>query len=120
MDPFTQAKSAEHMVKSKTKSISNRVHSSPRMAIVFETLHLQSTEKHRSVILQVKRELNRSHWSKSAQKPAYGSMPLEPARTRPRSNFPGSKVAFPRYNELSSTPTKRFYGWQFNHAITFL
>ena len=27
-------------------------------------------------------------------KPAYGSMPLEPAETRPRSNFPDSKVAF--------------------------
>ena len=28
------------------------------------------------------------------QKPAYGSMPLEPAETRPISNFPESRVAF--------------------------
>ena len=31
------------------------------------------------------------------QKPAYGAMPLEPAETRPRSNFPESTVTFPRY-----------------------
>ena len=37
------------------------------------------------------------------QKAAYGSMPLEPAETRPRSNFPESRVAFPRYNQLSRT-----------------
>ena len=35
------------------------------------------------------------------QKSAYGLMPLQPAETRPRSNFPESRVAFPRYNELS-------------------
>ena len=35
------------------------------------------------------------------QKSAYGSVPLEPAETRPRSNFPESRVAFPRYNQLS-------------------
>ena len=34
-------------------------------------------------------------------KSAYGSMPLEPAETRPRSNFPESRDAFPRYNQLS-------------------
>ena len=32
------------------------------------------------------------------QNPAYGAMPLEPAETRPRSNFPESRVTFPRYN----------------------
>ena len=41
------------------------------------------------------------------QKPAYGAMPLEPAETRPRSNFPESRVAFPRYNQLRQTPTKQ-------------
>ena len=35
------------------------------------------------------------------QKPVYGSMPLEPSETRPRSNFPESIVAFPRYNQQS-------------------
>ena len=35
------------------------------------------------------------------QKPAYGAMPLEAAETRPRSNFPEWRVAFPRYNQLS-------------------
>ena len=34
------------------------------------------------------------------QKSAYGSMPLEPTETRPRSNFHESKVAFPRYNQV--------------------
>ena len=28
-------------------------------------------------------------------------MPLQPAETIPRSNFPESRVAFPRYNQLS-------------------
>ena len=37
-------------------------------------------------------------------------MPLEPAETRPRSKLPESRVAFPRYNQLSWTLTKRFYG----------
>ena len=37
------------------------------------------------------------------QKPAYGAMPLEPAETRSRSNFPESRVAFSRYNQLSRT-----------------
>ena len=37
----------------------------------------------------------------SAQRLAYGSMPLEPAETRPRSNFPESRVAFPTYDQLS-------------------
>ena len=32
------------------------------------------------------------------QKSAYGSMPLELVDTRPRSDFPESRVAFPRYN----------------------
>ena len=32
----------------------------------------------------------------SAQRLAYGSMPLEPAETRPRSNFPQSINAFPK------------------------
>ena len=35
------------------------------------------------------------------QKSAYSSMPLEPTETRPRSNFPESRVAFPRYNQSS-------------------
>ena len=35
------------------------------------------------------------------QKPAYGSMLLQPVETRPRSNFPELRVAFPRYNPLS-------------------
>ena len=30
----------------------------------------------------------------SAQRVAYGSMPLEPAETRPRSNFPESRTVF--------------------------
>ena len=30
----------------------------------------------------------------------------------PRSNFPKSRTAFPRHNQLSLTPTKRFYGCQ--------
>ena len=33
-------------------------------------------------------------------KSAYGSMSSEPAETRARSNFPESRVAFPRYNQL--------------------
>ena len=37
----------------------------------------------------------------SAQRLAYGSMSLEPAETRPRSNFPESRVAVPRYDQLS-------------------
>ena len=41
------------------------------------------------------------------QKRAYGAMPFEPAEARPRSNFPQSRVAFPRYNQLSLTPTKQ-------------
>ena len=32
------------------------------------------------------------------KKLAYGAMPLEPVETRPRSNFPESRVTFPRYN----------------------
>ena len=32
--------------------------------------------------------------SLSAQRLAYGSRPLEPAETRPRSNFPESTIAF--------------------------
>ena len=32
---------------------------------------------------------------------AYGSMPLDLAETKSRSNFPESRVAFPRYNQLS-------------------
>ena len=32
---------------------------------------------------------------------AYGLMPLEPAETRHRSNFPECRVAFPTYNQLS-------------------
>ena len=35
------------------------------------------------------------------QKPAYGSMPLEPAETTHRFNFPESRVAFSMYNQLS-------------------
>ena len=31
----------------------------------------------------------------------YGAMPLEHAETKSRSNFPQSRVAFPRYNQLS-------------------
>ena len=38
-----------------------------RMAVVLEKLYFQSSKKHRSVILQVKRKLNRSHWSKSGR-----------------------------------------------------
>ena len=38
-----------------------------RMAVVLGKLYLQSRKKHRSVILQVKPELNRSHWSKSGR-----------------------------------------------------
>ena len=34
------------------------------------------------------------------QKPTYGAMSLEPTETRPRSNFPESRVTFPRYNQL--------------------
>ena len=33
------------------------------------------------------------------QKPASGAMPLEPAETRPRYNFPEARVAFPRYKQ---------------------
>ena len=33
------------------------------------------------------------------KKLVYGSMPLELAETRPRSNFPESRVGFPRYNQ---------------------
>ena len=36
------------------------------------------------------------------QKPACGAMPLEPAETRPRANFPESRVAFPRYNRRNN------------------
>ena len=62
------------------------------------------------------------------QKSAYGSIPIEPTETRPGSNFPKSRVAFTRYNQLSETPTKQ-YQWlaqnilaklQFNDAITYL
>ena len=35
------------------------------------------------------------------QKPDYSVMSLEPAETRPRSNFSESRVTFPRYNQLS-------------------
>ena len=37
----------------------------------------------------------------SAQRLANGSMPLEPAESRPRPNFPESTVAFPRNDQLS-------------------
>ena len=36
----------------------------------------------------------------SAQRLAYGSMPLEPVETGPRTNFAESRVAFPRYDQL--------------------
>ena len=32
------------------------------------------------------------------------------AETRPRCNFPESRIGFSRHNQLSWTPTKRFYG----------
>ena len=34
----------------------------------------------------------------------------ETAETRPRSNFPESRIGFSRDNQLSLIPTKRFYG----------
>ena len=46
------------------------------MAIVLGALYLQSSKKHRSVILQVKRELNFSHWSKSARSFLYSDYRL--------------------------------------------
>ena len=33
------------------------------------------------------------------------------AETRPRCNFPESRIGFSRHNQLSWTPTKRLYGW---------
>ena len=38
----------------------------------------------------------------------------EPAETRPRPNFPESRIGFSRHNQLSQTPTKRCYG---SHGI---
>ena len=46
------------------------------------------------------------------QKPTYGAMPLEPAETRPRSNFCESRVAFPRYNQLTAKHRRNnINGW---------
>ena len=47
------------------------------------------------------------------QKPAYGAMPLEPAETRPRSNFPESRAAFPRYNQLNTDETILMAGTEY-------
>ena len=61
------------------------------------------------------------------QKPAYGSMPLEPAETTARSNFPESRVAFSKVQaKLNTDETFLWLGQnilaklQFNHAITYL
>ena len=60
------------------------------------------------------------------QKPVYGSMPLEPAETRPKSNFFESRVAFSRYNQLNTDETFLWLAQnilakpQFNDAITYL
>ena len=54
----------------------------------------------------------------SAERLAYGSMPLEPAETRPRSNFPAeSRVAFPRYDQLG---TNYFGETAVKQVITYL
>ena len=43
------------------------------------------------------------------EKPPYGWMRLEPAGSRPESNFPESRVALPRYSQLSLTLTRKQY-----------
>ena len=40
-------------------------------------------------------------------------MPLEPAETRPRSKFPESRAAFPRYNQLNTDETILMAGTEY-------
>ena len=47
------------------------------------------------------------------QKSAYGSMPLEPAETRPRSNFPKSRVAFTESAKLNTDETVLMAGTEY-------